>query len=192
MKKSANQNIGQTYTLYSIGHGNKGVDKLIDELKAFEINYLIDVRSKPFSKFNPQFNQSSLKIDLMHHQIKYVFLGDQLGGLPEDETCYVDGKADYNRIKEREFFQSGLKRLITASKKGIRVAIMCSETRPEQCHRSKLIGQELLKLHVLMKHILSEKIVKDQITVMNEVHKGKNAVDLFGEENSLTSRKSYL
>ena len=191
MKEHINQN-DVLHTLYSIGHGNKKLDEFIKELEAFGIDYLIDVRSKPFSKFNPQFNQPNLKIDLMNHMVRYVYLGDQLGGLPSDETCYVNGKVDYNEIKEREFFHSGLKRLIKASRKGLKVAVMCSETRPEQCHRSKLIGQELLKLRILMKHILSNKVVKDQVTVMNEVNKGKNAVDLFGEENSLTSRKSYL
>ena len=68
---------------------------------------------------------------------------------------------------------------------------MCSESKPEECHRSKLIGQELLNKDISLKHIVSDKRVKSQQTVMNELTKGKGTVDLFGNEMDFTSRKSY-
>ena len=189
MNSSTNNN---TTTLYSIGHGNKKIENFIHELKSSNIIYLVDIRSKPYSKWNPAFNQSSLQLELKRHKIIYVFLGDSLGGLPEDRSCYdYDGKVVYDLVKEKEFFKEGIKRLITANEKKINVAIMCSESKPEECHRSKLIGQELFKEDIELKHIISEKEIKSQTTVINELTKGKGSVDIFGNEIDFTSRKSY-
>lgn len=179
-------------TIYSIGHGNKKIEDFIDELKSFDIEYLLDIRSKPFSKWNPQFNQNELKFKLEENGITYVFVGDTLGGLPEDRSCYdFNGKVVYDLIKEKEFFKEGLKRLTTANEKKIHLAIMCSESKPEECHRSKLIGQELLKKKISLNHIVSTDRIKSQETVMTELTKGKGTVDLFGNEIDFTSRKSY-
>jgi uncharacterized protein (DUF488 family) len=177
--------------IYSIGHGNKKIEDFIKELNSFEINYLIDVRSSPYSKFNPQFNRELLKQELSNAGVTYVYLGDTLGGLPSDRSCYVDGKVEYDLIKEKEFFKEGLQRLITANEKNLNVAVMCSESKPEECHRSKLIGQELLKHKISMIHILSTIKIKGQVTVMNELNRGKHFIDLFNEEKNFTSRKKY-
>lgn len=179
-------------TIYSIGHGNKDIKDFISELKSFNIEYLLDIRSKPYSKWNPQFNQAAFEKELKNNGIIYVFVGDTLGGLPEDRSCYdFNGKVVYDLIKEKDFFKQGLKRLTTANQKKIRLAIMCSESKPEECHRSKLIGQELLKKNISLKHIVSKMRIKSQETVMNELTKGKGTVDLFGNEMDFTSRKTY-
>ncbi|MBA7518858.1 hypothetical protein ES705_10932 [subsurface metagenome] len=179
-------------TIYSIGHGNKAIKDFINELKSFNIQYLLDIRSKPYSKWNPQYNQDQLEIELKEHRITYVFAGDTLGGLPEDRSCYdFNGKVVYNLIKEKDFFKEGLKRLSTANSKRINLAIMCSESKPEECHRSKLIGQELLKYKISINHIVSHNSTKSQETVMNELTKGEGTVDLFGNEKNFTSRKTY-
>ena len=179
-------------TIYSIGHGNKKIEDFINELKSFDIHFLLDIRSKPYSKWNPQFNQAQLKFELERNNITYVFVGDVLGGLPDDRSCYnYDGKVVYDLIKEKNFFKKGLERLTNANSKQINLAIMCSESKPEECHRSKLIGQELLKKDISLNHIVSNTRVKSQQTVMNELTKGKGTIDLFGQEIDFTSRKSY-
>jgi len=179
-------------TIYSIGHGNKEIEDFIAELKSFGIEYLLDIRSKPFSKWNPQFNQNELKFKLQENGIKYVFVGDTLGGLPEDRDCYdYNGKVVYDAIKDKDFFKESLTRLTTANEKKIYLVIMCSESKPEECHRSKLIGQELLKKKISLKHIISAERTKSQEKVIIELTKGKGTVDLFGNEIDFTSRKSY-
>ncbi|MGB0950301.1 MAG: DUF488 family protein, partial [Marinirhabdus sp.] len=75
-------------TIYSIGHGNKKIQYFVSELKAFGIDHLLDIRSKPYSKWNPQYNKAQLEIELNNNDIKYVFVGDTLGGLPDDKSCY--------------------------------------------------------------------------------------------------------
>ncbi|MBK9292481.1 MAG: DUF488 domain-containing protein [Bacteroidetes bacterium] len=177
--------------IYSIGHGNKNFEDFLKELSSFNIRYLIDVRTSPYSKYNPQYNRELLKNNLEAANITYVYMGDNLGGLPSDRSCYIDGKVSYDLIKDKEFFKEGLARLIKAYEKDINVAVMCSESKPEECHRSKLIGQELLKKGITIQHITEPDKTKDQFTVMNVLTKGKGVVDLFGNETSFTSRKKY-
>ena len=177
--------------IYSIGHGNKKFEDFLSELNLFNIKYLIDIRTNPYSKYNPQYNREVLKSNLKTANIIYVYMGENLGGLPSDRSCYIDGKVNYDLIKEKDFFKQGLERLIKAYEKDLNVAVMCSETRPEECHRSKLIGQELLQSNITIQHIIANDKTKDQLTVMNELTQGKGVVDLFGNQLSFTSRKKY-
>lgn len=168
------------------------MDEFIAELKHFQITYLMDVRSKPYSKWSPHFNKEPLELELKKHHINYLYAGDSLGGLPQDRTCYdEEGKVQYEVLREKDFFRSGLQRLITANEKDLRVAVMCSESKPEECHRSKLIGQELLKLEISINHIVPGQKLKSQETVMNELTKGLGTTDLFGNDTDFKSRKKY-
>lgn len=185
------ENIEDISTLYSIGHGNKAFEEFEKELKSFNIQYLIDVRSKPYSKWNPSFNQDMLKFLLQEKGYVYVYMGDSIGGMPSDTSCYTDGHIDYAKVKEKDFFKAGLMRLLTAEEKGLRVAIMCSESEPGKCHRSKLIGQELLKYGISLNHIVGVEKIQSQETVMAILTKGLGTLTLFGEE-TFVSEKAYL
>jgi uncharacterized protein (DUF488 family) len=175
--------------IFSIGHGNKDIELFIQELKSFNISYLIDIRSKPFSKWNPIFNQDTLKILIAKQAIKYVYMGDNLGGLPKDISCYTtNGKVDYDILRTKDFFQKGLERLVVADQKEWNIAIMCSESDPAECHRTKLIGVELQKKGVNIRHIIGIGKEKKQKQVIDELTGGNGLNNLFGEK-MLTSRK---
>lgn len=179
--------------LYTIGHGNRKTEDFLSILKDFKIDFLIDVRSMPYSKFNPQFNQNELKYFLELNGITYVFMGDTIGGRPKDTSCYDDeGKVDYEAVKTKEFFLKGIERLKTAYKKDINLVLMCSESKPCECHRSKLIGRVLDLDKIVLKHIDEKGRLKDQTTVINELNKGLPEINLFDEQINSTSRKSYL
>lgn len=180
-------------TVFSIGHGNKTMDEFISELHSYDIKYLIDIRSKPYSKFSHHFSQQPLKALVEKEHITYVYMGKELGGLPtHDSTCFTsDGKVDYDKLKEKDFFKEGLQRLLKANSRGIKVCIMCSESDPKMCHRSKLVGEELKNLGITLHHIIGVSKVKTQNQVINELTKGFGLVNLFGKE-SLTSKKAYL
>ncbi|MDD7234905.1 MAG: DUF488 domain-containing protein [Bacteroidales bacterium] len=178
-------------TIYSIGHGNKHFESFVNELKSFDIQYLIDIRSKPYSKWNPDFSQNPLQMNLKKANIVYVYMGDVLGGLPSDRSCYTDNHVDYDKLSQKQFFKDGLNRIVTANSKKIRVAIMCSEADPAMCHRSKLIGQELFKLGIHINHIIAENKSLSQEEVMLMVTGGDGLVDLFGQVRSFNSRKEY-
>jgi uncharacterized protein (DUF488 family) len=179
--------------LYTIGHGNRKPEDFLGLLKEYGIEYLVDVRSQPYSKFNPQFNQNELKFFLERNGVRYVFMGDNIGGRPKDTTCYDDdGKVDYEKVKLKDFFLQGIDRLKTAYNKDINLVIMCSESKPCDCHRSKLIGRVLNNDKITLKHIDENGKLKDQSTVILELNKGKNDINLFDKTDNSTSRKSYL
>ena len=179
--------------IYTIGHGHRKQEDFLALLKSYSIEFLIDVRSQPFSKFSPQFNQHEIKSFLENNEIKYVFMGETLGGRPKDNSCYdYEGKVDYEAVKNKEFFINGIDRLKTAYSKNIVIAIMCSESNPCECHRSKLIGRVLFTEKITLMHIDEKGKLKDQSSVINELNKGKSEFDLFGNLLNTTSRKTYL
>lgn len=140
--------------IYTIGHSNRSAQEFIGLLRQYGIKYLVDVRSQPYSKYNKQYNQVELKAYLGQQGVTYVFMGDELGGRPTNASCYTpEGKLDYNLVKQTEFFKHGIERLIMASTKGLPVAIMCSEAKPQECHRGLLISPALKQAGVDVVHI---------------------------------------
>lgn len=153
---------------YTIGHGTRKADEFIHLLKKFEIQYLLDVRSRPYSRFNPHFNQKKLQELLKENGITYVFMGDTLGGRPTDPAAYdIEGKIDYTRLQQQDYFRQGIERVKTALQQELSIALMCSERKPEDCHRSRLIGRVLFDDGIEIRHIDETGETKDQRTVMN-------------------------
>lgn len=160
-------------TIYTIGHSNVSASVIIGLLEAFEIEMLVDVRSSPYSRYAHQFNRENFEKSLKINGIAYHFMGDLLGGRPEDPTCYKndaipEGSADYLHLVDypavmtKEFFLEGIQHLYDLAKKG-RVALMCSEEDPAHCHRHHLIGRYLAEQGVAVYHIRGDgNLVKDQ------------------------------
>jgi uncharacterized protein (DUF488 family) len=158
-------------TIFSIGHGHKTSEEFIAELKSFGIKFLVDVRSTPFSKWATHFNQGVIEQLLANNGIRYVYMGDTIGGRPYNEDCYNDeGYIDYKKMAGVQDFKNGLARLVTADTNGVLLAVMCSESDPSQCHRSKLIGRELYFEHgINMKHIIAPNKVKLETLIIEEL-----------------------
>ncbi len=174
--------------IYTIGYGSRDLDAFLAALRRYDIGYVVDVRTAPYSRFKPEYNKETLAAALQAAGIRYIFLGDQLGGRPDDPTCYVDGKVDYEQVKTRPFYQAGLTRIQQAFTQQLRVALMCSEGKPEQCHRSKLIAESLTALEIPVAHIDEIGNLRTQADVLEALTGGQLA--LFGAE-SFTSRKRY-
>jgi uncharacterized protein (DUF488 family) len=174
--------------LHSIGYGARTLEELVAALKTHRIEYLLDVRTAPYSKFKPEFSREALDAALKRHGIRYVFVGDTLGGQPRDPDCYTDGKVDYEKVRQQPFFQTGLERLRKAHEQRHRVALMCSEGKPEQCHRSKMIGEALAAAGIPVAHIDEDGRLLTQAQVMDRLTGGQ--LDFFGGP-MLTSRKRY-
>ena len=139
--------------IYSIGYSNRTLEEFQRLLDKYQIEYLVDVRSRPYSKYNPDFNRERLEHYFKSNKIRYVFMGDQISGLPEDATCFTDGKVDYDKCKLMDLFIAGITRLVTAYEKGLLIAVMCSEGKPQDCHRSKLLGEMLRDRSIEMQHV---------------------------------------
>jgi uncharacterized protein (DUF488 family) len=139
--------------IYTIGYGERTVAALVAVLQRYQIDYLVDVRTAPYSRYKPEFSKAELSAALRQAGFKYLFMGDQLGGRPTDPACYTDGKVDYDKVQATTTYQQGIERLRSAFAQQQRIALMCSEGKPEQCHRSKLIGATLDKLGIPLVHI---------------------------------------
>jgi uncharacterized protein (DUF488 family) len=140
--------------LFTIGHSNHSQEKFIELLEHHGITALADVRSAPYSRYLPHFNKQALQAYLPMAEIRYVFLGAELGARPDNPDCYLDGKALYERIAGTDAFRRGIERLL----KGLnehRIALMCAEKDPLTCHRAVLICQHLLPFNLEIGHIHS-------------------------------------
>ncbi len=174
--------------VYTIGYGARSPEEFIDALKTHRIAYVIDVRSAPYSRFKPEFSKHALEGVLAAAGIRYVYMGDLLGGRPDDPDCYINGKVAYERVKEKAFYRKGIERVKKAFEQGLRVALMCSEGKPENCHRSKLIGETLTEMGVPVLHIDEAGVLQSQEDVIRRLTGGQ--LSLF-DDYAFTSRKRY-
>jgi uncharacterized protein (DUF488 family) len=142
-------------TVFTIGHSNLEFGKFVALLKQHGIQAVADVRSSPYSQYNPQFNREPLQRALQEHGISYVFLGDELGARRSERECYVNDRADYALIARTPAFRSGIERVIRGAAK-MRIALMCSEKDPLDCHRCILVSPHLRKRGLRVSHILAD------------------------------------
>jgi uncharacterized protein (DUF488 family) len=143
--------------LYSIGHSNVPIERLIALLEQHAITTLCDVRSMPYSRYNPQFNRENLAGALRATPIAYHFMGDTLGGKPADDTLRTEDGAlpDYDKIAASSVFLRGLDQLIALGASGP-TAFMCSEADYHICHRHRLIAPALIGRGILVWHIMPD------------------------------------
>lgn len=136
----------------TIGHSNHAAADFLALLRQHAATAVADVRSAPYSRFNPQFNREALRRALTDAGIAYVYLGRELGGRSNDPACYQDGRIRYDRVAETRNFKDGLRRLETNIAEH-RVALMCAEKDPLHCHRTLLVSQALDAAGVTVSHI---------------------------------------
>lgn len=176
--------------IFTIGYGNRNLDEFYSILKKQSINYLIDIRTSPYSRHNQPFSREFLTDWLKFRDIHYIFFGDTLGGRPLDKDCYSDDKVDYEKVQGKDFYKNGIARLITAWEKNLSIVLMCSEIKPEECHRSKLIGNTLLQKKVEVQHIDERESLVSQIEIIKRITGGQT--ELFGLPPEVQrSRKKY-
>jgi uncharacterized protein (DUF488 family) len=133
--------------VFTVGHSTRSAEEFVALLKAHAIELLVDIRTVPRSRHNPQFNRDTLPETLRRAGIEYLHLAE-LGGLRKAREDSINtgwrnlsfrGFADYMQTPE---FESGLARLMDLAKTR-RAAVMCAEAVPWRCHRS-LIGDALV------------------------------------------------
>jgi len=154
--------------VFTIGHSNLEFAKFVALLKQHGIHAVADVRSSPYSQFNPQFNREPLQRALREQGIAYVFLGEELGARRSEPECYVDGRADYSLIAKTPAFQRGLDRICQGAAK-MRVAMMCAEKDPLDCHRCILVSPRLCERGFTVQHILDDGALESQEEAENRL-----------------------
>ena len=154
--------------IYTIGHSTQPLDRFIELLQRHGITAVADVRSAPYSRLNPQFNREPLKATLRDAGISYVFMGEELGARTKDLSCYRDGKVDFERLARTELFRSGLERVRNGAATH-RIALMCAEKDPLDCHRTILVARKLVEGGVSVSHILADGIVESHDQAMSRL-----------------------
>ena len=141
--------------LLTVGHGNLALDVLIGNLRGAGVGRLVDVRSTPYSRWHPQFNRKSIEAASESAGIAYEW-EPALGGRPDDPALRTaDGQPDYALMAQHPPFLEAVERLI-ATAEATPTAIMCSEGRPERCHRTLLVAPALLARGASVRHLLKD------------------------------------
>jgi len=141
-----------TSVIYTVGHSTHEAETFIGLLLDRRVTAIADVRSVPFSRWQPQFNEDVLKRSLADHGIRYVPLGKELGARTDDRSCYVGGRVQYRRLAATDLFRQGLERVLVGSDRE-QVALMCAEGEPLECHRMVLVARELVSVDRQVQHI---------------------------------------
>jgi uncharacterized protein (DUF488 family) len=157
-----------TQTIYTVGHSNHAIEKFLSLLKDNAITAIADVRSRPFSRRYPHFNKERLCATLAENGIAYVFVGAELGARSDDESCYEGGQVQYQRLAATPLFKQGIDRVLVGAKK-FRVALMCAEKEPLDCHRTLLVSRALEKRNVAIAHILADGSIENQPQTMTRL-----------------------
>jgi uncharacterized protein (DUF488 family) len=142
--------------IYTIGHSNHPIERFLGLLQPHGITAMADVRSTPYSRFNPQFRREKLQAALAEVGIQYVFLGEELGARSQDPACYdTEGRVSYAKLARTELFRKGIGRLRTGMSDH-RISLMCAEREPLECHRTILVARELVQEGIAVTHILGD------------------------------------
>jgi len=165
--------------VYTIGHSNHSLETFLNLLRASEIEVVVDIRSKPSSQVVPHFDRKPLENSLKMKGFKYLYLGKELGGKPDSKDFYdTDGHVLYSLIAKSPLFVQAIERLL----KGIheyRVALLCGEENPSNCHRRLLVGRVLQNYDVNLQHIRGDgRVQSEEELLVEEESKQKDDTQL--------------
>ncbi len=152
---------------YTICNSTHETEAFLGLLQKNNIDCIVDVRSSPYSQYNPQYNRETIKTALQNNGITYVFMGDLLGARYSDLTLFFNETymVDFRKVRETDNFKKGIERVINGINKGHTIALMCAEKGPFDCHRFVLVSYGLAKKGITIKHILDtgEMILNEQL-----------------------------
>lgn len=145
------------WEVFTIGHSNHTFDDFVHLLGRHGVDVVVDVRSMPYSRRVPQFNHETLQQSLRGRNVAYLYMGDRLGARYNDpQLIRPDGRVDLKRVAEMPAFQSAVQSIVQAVEKGHRIALMCSEGDPFDCHRFVLVSRALQSAGARMFHIMPD------------------------------------
>ena len=177
-------------TIFTIGHSTRAINEFIEILRTQNITQLVDIRTIPKSRHNPQYGHNLLSKSLEMNEIEYVYL-KELGGLRPavehsiNEAWHNKSFRNYADYMQSDDFKQGLARLIDLAHKAT-TAIMCAEAVPWRCHRS-LVSDALLTHDISVKEIISISSIRPHqmtsfaVTNKTDIYYPKSAL----EENDI-------
>lgn len=176
--------------IYTIGHSNYSVEKLIDMLKFYDINFVVDIRGTPYSKYNIQFDKETIKYTLTHSGFVYIYMAKELAAKRINKQSYnSEGYSDFEKVIHEDDFINGIQRLKIGCEKGYKIALLGAMQEPIRCHRSILVGRALRDYGFNVKHILDDYSIASQEDIEKNIldkyfsNRGQLTIDsLLGNE----------
>ena len=182
--------------LFTIGHSQHSINYFIDLLNKYGIDYLLDVRSTPYSRYAEQYNKENISRDLSFANIKYFFMGKYFGARPNNMELYNSkGYLDFEKVRKSEDFNKGIENVILGLNQGHRIALMCTEKEPIDCHRAILVARAFEMRMIDVNHILSngriltQKQLDEQL--LQKYFPDRRQLSLFTNEKEM-SEQEYL
>ena len=181
--------------IYTIGHSNYTMERLIDMLEYYNINCVVDIRGTPYSNNNIQFDKETIRYTLTNAGFVYIYMGKELAAKRIRKNSYNnEGYSNFEEVIKEEEFKRGVERLKNGCEKGYKIILLGAMQDPIRCHRSILVGRELVKNDFDVKHILDDYsiVTQDDIEEMllNKYFSNRNQItieDLTG--NSLNNEE---
>ncbi len=167
----------------TVGHSNVPFAAFLALVRSASVEAICDVRSAPYSKYTPHFTRASLEPAVRAAGIRYVFLGDALGGKPSAPELYDedDGRVRYDRIAALPAFDRGIARVIDGAAR-IRVALLCAEEDPTGCHRRRLVGRALIARGLEIVHLRGDGRLEAEADVEARATASPPQLTLFARE----------
>jgi uncharacterized protein (DUF488 family) len=167
--------------VFTIGHSNHPIEHFLELLRRHSIEAVVDTRSQPYSKFAPQYNQAALEESLASDGFHYLYLGRELGGRPKGDEYYdSEGRVLYDRVASSELFLQGLDRLDRGLQTR-KIAILCAEENPANCHRHLLIGRALAGNGISIGHIRGDGRIQSEEEIAAQPSSSSPQMTLFSE-----------
>jgi len=166
---AAESNSAGMKPLFTMGHSSLEFPQFVRRLQDSSVELLIDVRSRPHSSRFPQFSQPDFEKMLGDEGFSYLYLGEELGGRPDDPDAYrSDGRVDYRKRRRSYAFRAGVERILAEIERRT-CALMCAEEDPLECHRFLMICPELVLMGIQPFHIRKGSKLEDQVAAENRL-----------------------
>ena len=151
------------FDIYTIGHSNYSMEKLIEMLRYYNINTVVDIRGTPYSKYNVHFDKERIQHTLTKEGFIYIYMAKELAAKRINKVSYnAEGYSDFEKVVEEEDFKRGIERLKDGCRKGYKIALLGAMQDPIRCHRSILVGRLLKEAGFNVMHILDDLSIKNQ------------------------------
>lgn len=169
--------------IYTIGHSNYSLERLVEMLRFFNIDCIVDIRGTPYSKYNIQFNKEVIEESLKRAGFTYIYMAKEFAAKRENKTSYnKEGYSDFEKVINEEDFKLGIERLKLGIKKGFNIVLLGAMQDPIRCHRSVLVGRELIKHGFNVKHILDDYSLASQDDIdemiLEKYHSNRNQITI--------------
>lgn len=141
--------------LFTIGHSIHQLDEFVLLLSQYKIDYVLDVRSTPYSKYAENYNREILNKYLLLNKIHYSYMGAYFGARQENKTLYSqEGYLDFEKVRSTSLFLKGVDNVKKGLSQGYNIVLMCTEKDPLDCHRAIMVARGFELEGFDVKHIL--------------------------------------